>query len=379
MNRIFLLFKQVCSLAFLCNVANAQTILSVEIKNNAPIPINKKVIEIPWQDDLIKITDTARLIVIDAESKDQLVFQLETKGLGQIQNLLVQLDFKENQTKRIVLKYGKRDDLNTKTYGRFIPERKDDFAWENNRIAFRMYGKALEMTPKENAYGLDVWVKRTERMIINERYKRNEYHIDHGDGMDYYHVGFTLGAGNMMPYLKDSIWYSKNYTTYKVLDNGPLRTSFQLSYDDWDVDGQMINAEKTISLDADQQLNKISVRYNNIKDSTLPVVAGIVCRKAPGIKLLDEVNGIMAYWEPKHGVDGITGVACVFSTPVQQLFESKGQLLGKIAFQKGETLTYYAGAVWDKAGFIIDENSWFQYLKQFNQEMNASLDLKVIH
>jgi hypothetical protein len=337
------------------------------------------VIEIPWQDDLIKITDTARLIVIDAESKDQLVFQLETKGLGQIQNLLVQLDFKENQTKRIVLKYGKRDDLNTKTYGRFIPERKDDFAWENNRIAFRMYGKALEMTPKENAYGLDVWVKRTERMIINERYKRNEYHIDHGDGMDYYHVGFTLGAGNMMPYLKDSIWYSKNYTTYKVLDNGPLRTSFQLSYDDWDVEGQMINAEKTISLDADQQLNKISVRYNHIKDSTLPVVAGFVCRKAPGIKLLDDVNGIMGYWEPKHGVDGITGVACVFSTPVQQLFESKGQLLGKIAFQKGETLTYYAGAVWDKAGFIIDENSWFQYLKQFNQEMNASLDLKVIH
>ncbi|MNT75427.1 hypothetical protein D3C72_2143220 [compost metagenome] len=63
---------------------------------------------------------------------------------------------------------------------------------------------------KENAYGFDVWVKRTDRLIINERYKRNEYHIDHGDGMDYYHVGFSLGAGNMAPYVNDTIRYSAN-------------------------------------------------------------------------------------------------------------------------------------------------------------------------
>ena len=31
-----------------------------------------------------------------------------------------------------------------KVYGRHVPERKDDFAWENEYAAFRMYGPALK-------------------------------------------------------------------------------------------------------------------------------------------------------------------------------------------------------------------------------------------
>ena len=153
-------------------------------------------------------------------------------------------------------------EISTKTYGRFVPERADDFAWENDKIAFRTYGKALELTPKQNAYGIDVWVKSTDRMVINERYARGKYHEDHGDGMDYYHVGYTLGAGNCAPFVKDSIWYSKNYSRYEILDNGPLRTTFRLYFDAWNVDGHTVDGTKTISLDAGSQLNKIEVRYN---------------------------------------------------------------------------------------------------------------------
>ena len=31
---------------------------------------------------------------------------------------------------------------------------------------------------KDNAYGYDVWVKRTNKMVLNERYKRADYHTD---------------------------------------------------------------------------------------------------------------------------------------------------------------------------------------------------------
>lgn len=43
------------------------------------------------------------------------------------------------------------------TYCRFVPERKDDFAWENDKVAFRMYGPALEY--ETITCGIDVWVK----------------------------------------------------------------------------------------------------------------------------------------------------------------------------------------------------------------------------
>ena len=34
--------------------------------------------------------------------------------------------------------------VKAKVYGRYVPERKDDFAWENEYAAFRMYGPALK-------------------------------------------------------------------------------------------------------------------------------------------------------------------------------------------------------------------------------------------
>ena len=40
---------------------------------------------------------------------------------------------------------------------RYVPERADDFVFENNLIAGRFYGEALEGNP--TSPGIDVWVK----------------------------------------------------------------------------------------------------------------------------------------------------------------------------------------------------------------------------
>ena len=55
-----------------------------------------------------------------------------------------------------------------KTFARFVPERLDDFAWENDRVAHRMYGAALETWQKEplTSSTVDVWLKRTRRLIV---------------------------------------------------------------------------------------------------------------------------------------------------------------------------------------------------------------------
>ncbi|MBC7722484.1 MAG: DUF4861 family protein, partial [Pedobacter sp.] len=227
----------------------------------------------------------------------------------------------------------------------------------------------LEKTPAENAYGMDVWVKRTKKMILNERYKRGEYHIDHGDGLDYYHVGFSLGAGNCMPYINDSIYYSKNYTSWKILDNGPLRTTFQLGYDVWDVAGKKVSAIKTISLDAGSQLNKVSVAYTYDGNQNLPVVVGITKRPETGVELLNEQNGILGYWEPTHGEDGTTGVGCIIPSPIKNMLVNGKQLLAISEMKKSEPFVYYTGAVWNKAGVITNAEQWFQYLQQQQQQL----------
>jgi hypothetical protein len=352
--------------------------VTIKIENKSNVEYSGKVISIPWEKikGICKSVDTANLMITDAVSKAEIVFQYEFLGNQEIQNLLVQVNLKPNSPVSIVLQKGKHAPFVAKTYGRFVPERKEDFAWENDKIAFRMYGKELEKTPKENAFGIDVWVKRTDKLIINERYKRGEYHVDHGDGMDYYHVGLTLGAGNLMPYINDSIWYSKNYTSHKVLDNGPLRTTFQLGYEPWEINGKQVSAIKTISLDAGSQLSKVSVEYK-YEGEKLPVVAGIIKRPEPGAALLNEKDGILGYWEPEHSKYGATGVGCIIPSPVLKMETRRNQLVAYSVSEANTPFVYYTGAAWNKAGVITNESQWFAYLVQFQKQLAAESNINV--
>lgn len=354
--------------------------IAISVTNASTNVFKQQVISIPWKEIISKYPslDTANFKLINAATQKEISFQLEYQGETAVQNLLIQVDAAPNSTSKYYFQIGSPAVVVSKTYCRYVPERKDDFAWENDRIAFRMYGKALELTPKEMGYGIDVWVKRTSRLILNERYKRGEYHIDHGDGMDYYHVGYSLGAGNIAPMINDSIFYSKNYQQWKVLDNGPLRSAFQLLYDEWDVDGRKVKMVKTVSLDAGSQLSRIEVKYNYTNEDSLPVVVGIIKRKEPGTIWLDERNGIIGYWEPQHGADGITGTGAILLKPVQKMKVNNEHLLAFLTAGKEESVVYYTGAAWNKAGLITNAQNWFSYLQQFQQQLNQPLLIKLL-
>ena len=210
-------------------------------------------------------------------------------------------------------------------------------------------------------------------MIINERYKSGDYHVDHGNGMDYYHVGHTLGAGNMAPFINDTIRYSGNYYQWRVLDNGPLRSSFTLSYDTWNAGGIKVKATKTISLDAGSRLNRIENVFLYEGANPLPVVVGIVKRPEAGIILLNEQQGIMGYWEPTHGPDGTTAVGSILSTPVSTMMIDTTQLLAKTIVKNNEPIIYYTGGAWDKEGDIRNAKEWFSYLENFSNELKLPL------
>ena len=54
---------------------------------------------------------------------------------------------------------GQPSKYESKVFGRQFPERVDDIAWENDRVAFRCYGPALQRNG-EHAWGYDVWNKQ---------------------------------------------------------------------------------------------------------------------------------------------------------------------------------------------------------------------------
>src|SRR5262249_10233805 len=160
-----------------------------------------------------------------------------------------------NETKTFTVGIGRkheytRDDF--KAYGRFVRERFDDFAWENDLIAHRAYGKALETWKGEplTSSAIDIWSKRTPKMVINEWYMVDNHHADAGEGADFYSAGASRGCGGTGIWAADKLWTSKNFVDSRVLANGPIRVVFELVYDPFDVNGTKVSEVKRISLDA---------------------------------------------------------------------------------------------------------------------------------
>lgn len=371
----------------------------VFVKNDSSIDRANEIIEVSWSDISTKlgISDTTEIIVIDANGF-QVPYQLITEGTGVPQKLIFPISVKAGETGEYLVKKGTPDNFIDKAFGRHVPERKDDYAWENDKIAFRVYGPALMVTDGPSN-GIDIWVKKTENLIINKWFKDDlagvaSYHVDHGEGLDCYKVGRTLGGGGMAPFVNDSLWLAENYATQKVLDNGPLRTSVELTYKPFNVAGDStISETKIITLDAGSNLNKITEYYTNVK-SVMPAAAGIIMKAAdakpvndikeadPNYKpVLEAEKGFVAYSETADKADpkdenGIIYTAVVFPAPLKKAEVTQKHVLAIVDYTPGENLIYYSGAGWSKGGFG-SEKEWMDYIENFAQKLRNPLTVTI--
>lgn len=338
----------------------------------------EEVISIPYDSFAKHFGIDTVFSIRDKSSGQLLVHQLEKLGTTKAKNVLIQVKIAPNSNLQLTVNTEKATVLKSKTYARYVPERFDDFAWENDLVAFRMYGKALEGR-SDDAQGMDYWAKRTEDLVINKWYRQNDYHKDHGEGMDYYAVGQTLGAGDLAIYYNDKIQFTKHYRQYQVLDNGPLRSSFRLTFEPQNIEGKMISLTKTISIDAGQQFNRIEVSLNNKNAKTTPVVIGVAKRNESNPKFdYDGSDKTLWYWEPDINDAGHTGVALfVPKAKVQFIPNNLKQYLLKTEVKNGNSFVYYNGAAWSKAGKITSANQWEDYVEDFAESIKKPLKIKL--
>ena len=315
--------------------------------------------------------------IVDASSGAEIAYQLETLGLDKPQNVLLDVTVPASKTITLAVEKSAPSPVSAKTYARYVPERYDDFAWENDVVAFRMYGKALEGRP-DDAQGLDIWSKRTTALVLDKWYANGDYHKDHGEGMDYYSVGMTLGAGDIAPFVEDTVIFSKHYRQYEVLDNGPLRSTFRLIYEPWQVGSKTVSVTKQFTLDAGSQLNRLEVTYAVDGEGKLPVAIGVARRKQPGALLQEKQAGIFGYWEPEIGQSGITGVGVLLENEAFSGFQAQAsQYLALTEVTNERPLVYYVGGVWNKAGAITSADAWFNYLRSFKARLASPLSIKI--
>ena len=350
--------------AFLLSACGKQTdAVTLTIINSLDVERRGEIVEVPLADLTRKLNlpDTARLVVRD-EAGHELPVQRTHDGKLLFPATVAALD-----TARYTVQPGTPAPVPVKVCGRVYPERLDDLAWENDRVAFRAYGPALQATG-ERGYGYDLLAKRdTDLPVLDERYALHlkqgiSYHEDHGNGMDCYAVGPTLGGGTTALLNSEGrIAYPWCYRTCEVLDNGPLRFAARLTFPPMALDGDTVVETRLIALDLGSYFNCTEVAYRGLSHEA-PLVVGIVLHDDTGEVALSE-DGYMAYADPTTGKgNGRLFVSALFPDSVQEMktaffppAEQKqragacGHLLARTTYRPGTRYVYYWGFAWDKA------------------------------
>lgn len=200
----------------LYSFSSHQNQLTVTAVNRLKVPRQNETVELTGR-DLASLgeKDLMKIHVRDSSGKGLVCQSVDTDydEYHKPDIVIFQTDFAPNETKTFVVSAGnkreyKKEDF--RAYGRFVRERFDDFAWENDRIAHRTYGKALITWKGEplTSSAIDIWSKRTEKLVINDWYMVDNYHTDLGEGVDAYSAGPTRGCGGKWHLVQRSALYS---------------------------------------------------------------------------------------------------------------------------------------------------------------------------
>ena len=297
--------------------------------------------------------------------------------------------------------------------GKQYPERVDDIAWENDRTAYRVYGPALQRSG-ERAFGVDVWLKNTPDLEVSKRYatelgnhsqiealkaagKTDEafqveiattYHFDHGYGLDCYKVGPSLGCG--APALMDGkeLILPYCYASYKILDNGPLRFTVELTYNPTETKGDKNVVEhRIISLDKGSNFNKAVVWYDGLSKAR-DVAAGVVIHAEDTESVVLGKNFVQ-YADPTDNPSKQNFqifVATLFpegDVTTTKLMSKKpangiaGHAVGVLKnYKSGNRFTYYFGSAWSKND-VRTQREWQLRIDEFLEALATPLHVNV--
>ncbi len=271
---------------------------------------------------------------------------------------------------------GERGEFEAKTYGRVAPERYDDFIWENDRVAFRIYGAAL--IPIDGpSNGIDALYKRVEQPILDRWYgdsveKGLSYHDDNGTGLDDYKVGRTLGAGGMAPRVDGKLVLNSNYVEQELLDNGPLRTTFRLTYPVLEVGGVTVAETRTFSIDAGSQMTRVMQEYGGA--GRMQVAVGYP-RHAEEVEYEAWGDVVMVNEPATRKASGVYLGLVVPGGIEEVVANSEGHILA-LAVYDGKPMVYYTGFGWERFGDWTAER-FEEYLRDFDQAVRSPLKVRV--
>ncbi len=257
------------------------------------------------------------------------------------------------------------DSATPRTYLRYMPEANGNILWENDRIAFRVYGPPVK---NRVGSGIDIWSKSVDYPIIDKWYRLNaegqEYHVDRGEGCDFYQVGFGRGLGGTAIWHEGKPYGSEPYATHRILKNTAEEIAFELVYDPWQVGNTQVRERKVVSMRMGTNFFKVVSTFDTDRPGPLTVAVGISYAEKPEV-LTDVPKGVLALWESYEPNYGQLGTAVLVNpAKVQEFASHQKEKFLLLNARPGQPVTYYAGAGWTRSPKFSSKEDWLAYVNQ---------------
>lgn len=355
------------------------------------------------------------IVVIDADGKE-IPSQITYDG-----KLIFQAGVGSKGKSVYYAQQGTPKQYETRVKGRLFIERQDEFGWENDCVAYRVYGHG-------GAVGYDLFNKSTSDLMLDYWYASEQnqemrsvskqlhdrgyhdladqvynafcYHIDHGKGMDCYTVGPTLGGGaNALLNEDGSLFMPKCYKTFEILDQGPLRFTVRFTYPEQNFNGEKVVETRIISLDAGSHFNRVIISYQGLTKPTNMVAGTVVHKSNPSAYVISKESGYLGYedlgdasvYNEKYRNElskqmGKIYIGLLFpEKSISMSYQQRengiaaGHILASMLYKPNTTYTYYFGSGWDKNPNtnLNSLTDWEAYLNKAAQWVRQPLKVKL--
>lgn len=249
---------------------------------------------------------------------------------------------------------------------RFVPERYDDLFWENDRVAHRIYGPALQAAEPPSGSGIDVWGKRVRWPFMDRQLATGEYHVDHGEGVDFYDVGRGRGAGGLGVWYDDKLWTSRNFARHEILATGGDEARFVVDYAPWPVDVvRTVSERRTFSLRLGSSFTRMVSTLSSNTPDPLPAAIGIGRRRiggAFGEVVQDAAAGLMVVHEPDDGDHGALSITIAADPArVRGYRRDADNHLMLVDVTPDEPFVYYMGTAWTRGLDFARPADWLAH------------------
>ncbi|WP_299258423.1 DUF4861 domain-containing protein [uncultured Aquimarina sp.] len=340
MKHLFILITAFLLITSSCKKAKKYTTepKHISFKNTLDIKRVDENISIP-RDKIISILDSIpknRVPMMKDSSGKIIPFQLDDLEKNGIwDELSLTLDFKPNQlldlelttiapesipsfTPRTNIRFGigtnktnVREVLEQKRIG--DPRTNDSIfyqmegpAWENDKVGFRFY-----FDPRN---GIDIFGKTTSGLVLDRvGLGEGNYHELDDWGMDILKVGNSLGAGALAIKKNDTLIRitGKDQAEFKVIAEGPIRSIFEMTYENSKIGDQRINVIHRITIWKGQWGYQNEVFFKGITDQ-MKLVSGIVNLKPNKLysKIVENYHALETYGPQSENNDAL-GMAII--------------------------------------------------------------------